>query len=129
MDYYTIPNFTNMTKQELFDMSARHILTTRQASRNADGACIYGGSGCGAAPFLREEVHADADKYTTSWGQLRYKEVVPEHECEFVSSLQRAHDQAACWTDSFVNRWKESMVRVAAAHKLSTDVIDHDKQP
>ena len=59
--YLTIPGFTKLSAQRLFDMSAEHVLKNGKPSLNANGTCTYGGIGCAAAPFLKESVREDGE--------------------------------------------------------------------
>jgi hypothetical protein len=119
-----IPGFKEMSKQQLFDMSARHILTTRQKSMISGGAkCIYSGLGCAAAPFLLPEVRKSADNRTgTTWRALAdIHHVVPYHEVDFIAELQHCHDCAD--QDYFMTHWESSTRRLANKYGLSIEVL------
>lgn len=125
-EYITIFNFERLSKQELFDMSAKHLLQTRRRSTsNNTDACVYSGSGCGAAPFIRATMHSTADYYG-SWHGLCSVRKAPTHECDFVQQLQDAHDGADDG-DSFITTWKPRMIKLAQKFDLSTAVLDADK--
>lgn len=120
-----IEGFENLSKQELFNMSARHILSTGQQS-TAGTACIYGGTGCAAAPFLLPECRAGLDKYELNWTGLRDKGLVPDHEYHFVTQLQNCHDSFAWRTAEipFMDHWRKRMKAVATEHQLSSEVLN-----
>lgn len=127
--YITIEGFENLTKQQMFDMSAKHILSTKTKSFNEDGNCSYAGTGCAAAPFIREECRAAADVdpsggAATGWGFLRSRGDVPEHNAEFVRELQYCHDETEHEVGSmFVDEWLDSMYRLAEHMGLDTTVL------
>lgn len=124
--FWTIPGFDNMSKQELFDMSVAHIASTRQKSMNGT-ECCYGGSGCAAACFLQPEKRDAADRErnwgkSSSWNSLAELQRVPAHERELVCALQRAHDNSD--NLAFMPEWKSRMLVVAKNYGLSTDKLD-----
>lgn len=133
--YLTIDGFEKLTQQEIFDMSVAHIASTRKKSVRlveADGEtgarCVYSGSGCGAAPFLRPECRKEADDIydsewaSASWSGLRGARLVPEHQMALVAYLQRCHDTSS--EDRFVAEWKEKMQVAASEFSLSTEKLD-----
>ena len=94
MQFQTIPEFTTLTKQQLFDRAIEHITATGVPSFDrANGSCCYQGSGCNAAPFLTEQGKKQGDGIG-SWSLLVNRNLVPEHESTFVGELQAAHDRA-----------------------------------
>ena len=133
--YITIPGFEKLTQQEMFDISARHILATGKPSVNEGSTlCVYAGSGCAAAPFIREDQREIADGLDTSgwgtgWQWLSNDGHVPKHEDDFVVRLQLCHDDNAATVSSeedfnFMELWEDSMRILAAEHGLSTAVLD-----
>ena len=122
-DFLTIPGFEKLTKQELFDLSARHILRTRQKSMTTGSICTYQGSGCAASPFLREECRAEADDAVGNpmWGNLAEEGLVPDHELKFVSELQKCHDESSSL--NFMPEWRNKMRRLADDYGLDEGVF------
>lgn len=126
-EYLTIDGFESMTRQELYDMSARHILSTGvRSARPGDSGCVYSGTGCAAAPFLRPECREKADKadhgISTGWCTLAHVGFVPAHEENLISKLQQAHD--ACRdADTFMQDWAKQMWAVARSFGLSDAVV------
>lgn len=129
-NYLTIEGFEKLTKQQLFDMSVAHIGQTRQKSvQISDGGskgCVYSGSGCAAAPFLKPENREIADNVPgllyTGWGMLVGVSMVPEDNSSLICSLQSCHDLAPSGQE-FLEVWKTSMARVAVRYKLSTEKL------
>lgn len=128
----TIDGLDAMSKQELFDMSARHILKTRTKStgtfpNSGNGGCIYSGSGCGASVFLKPEFHQSADG-VGSWMALEHMSSdyflkISHHECRFISELQSCHDRASNDTSLFMEEWERSMINMAHRYNLNLDVF------
>ena len=120
--YITIEGFESLTKQQMFDMSAKYVLANGRRSTN-DGGCIYSGIGCAAAPFIKPEYREDADRAEagSSWSFLCSADLVPGHNSGLVSAMQQCHDSAgsAC----FVGDFKKRMLEVAKWFNLSADVL------
>lgn len=129
-EYLTIPNFESLSEQEMFDMAARHLLTTRIPSitwGGDDGVCTYSNSGCAASVFLRPECRSIADGSGT-WESLVSRGEAPPHRDTFVRLLQLAHDETACKTvdclDLWLPIWKERMRRIAEQHQLDASILE-----
>ena len=120
--YITIDGFESLTKQQMFDMSAKHVLANGRRSTN-DGGCIYSGIGCAAAPFIKLEYREDADRAEagSGWSFLHDADLVPGHNSGLVAAMQECHDSAhsAC----FVGDFKKRMLEVAEWYNLSADVL------
>jgi hypothetical protein len=113
----TIEGFEQLSKQQLFDMSLAHIRSTRKKSMQGS-KCVYSGHGCAAAPFIRPEFRAYADRRQgTTWEQLREGCLVPSHQYEFVRSLQLCHDNSPR-DDNFMNEFNRGMERIASLNGL-----------
>lgn len=128
--YLTIDGFEKLSKQEIFDMSVAHIASTRKKSI-AGTHCVYSGSGCAAACFLKPKYRKNADTVVatqhgwpigTGWSDLQYREAVPKHEEGLVSWLQNCHDRAP--EEAFMQQWKDAMRKLAAHYGLSTEKLD-----
>lgn len=104
--HWTIPEFTSLTKQQLFDRALEHITETGCASfDDVAGQCLYSGSGCNAAPFLKPEYREMADDFS-GWHNLLLNNKVPDHYAGFIGALQDAHDNAGV-TGSIQN-WRKN---------------------
>lgn len=126
MERIVIDGFEDLTQEQMFDMSLDHIATTRKASLCPDGGCIYGGSGCNAAPFLTPEgrIYADTKYRGMGWGTLVDKGEVPKHHEGIIYALQGAHDYAAVRhgsdTVGFMLTYVSRMAEIAGGYKLDT---------
>ena len=119
-----IPGFEKLSKQELFDMAAAHILKNGEPSIEA-GACVYTGIGCAASPFLTER---GKHELQGSWTQLRLNGTVPTHEYHFVQCMQQCHDEWGGFQHNlrgpdFIHKFKESMRELAKANNLSPAIL------
>ena len=141
--YITIDGFESLTKQQMFDISAKHILSTGRPSyvndSNGVHGCVYRGSGCAAAPFIREEERKKADqpkayygtKYPYSgWNDLASNNLVPRHHQDLVTDFQICHDTDASKVVTvehqaiWLSNWKAAMLRVAKRHDLDPSILD-----
>ena len=120
--YITIDGFESLTKQQMFDMSAKHVLANGRRSTN-DGGCVYSGIGCAAAPFIKLEYREDADRAEagSSWPFLCSADFVPGHNSGLVTAMQKCHDSAD--SNGFVEDFKKRMREVAKWYNLSADVL------
>lgn len=119
--------FARMTKQELFNTSAKHVLKNGRPSINSKRQCRYAGIGCAAAPFLKPSMRAALDTQNVVWTALVGNGKVSPHHRLLVQELQGCHDNPALTPDPkvpFIKRYKEGMRRLAAAHKLDASVLD-----
>ena len=127
--YITIDGFESLTKQQMFDISAKHILSTGKCSLNSAGTCSYAGSGCAAAPFIKPEYRKEADTYNTndagtSWGDLVKGGYAPEHEQKFVTELQLSHDShASAYAPQFLDNYRYDMKYLGKEHGLDISVL------
>ena len=123
-----IPGFEKLSKQELFDMAAAHVLKNGKASMWG-GSCSYKGIGCAAAPFLTPERR---EGNPGSWLTLSRREEVPQHEATFIQDLQLCHDAPAAeqrdaggrYDDKwFIEQYKMKMKLLAKANNLSPAIL------
>lgn len=94
--FITIDGFEDMSAQEIFDISAGHLLGQMRKSQDEEGTCRYRGPEglmCAAGPFL------DGNKISPgklvegmSWLSLLSLGHVPEEHADLVSRLQAIHD-------------------------------------
>jgi hypothetical protein len=116
-----IPGFKKLSKQRILNMAVAHIAVTRQLSIR-DGGCVYGESGCNAAPLLTPDGRALADSIG-SWDYLVETGVVPGNNAAFIKELQEAHDSVRIAQD-FMPTWKDNMRKLAERWNLSTSTLD-----
>lgn len=120
----TIDGFESLDEHQLFKMSAEHILSTgkqsRRESASGTGTCQYGGSGCAASVFIKPELREAADRLEADWNTLVRGKHVPAANKDFISRLQRAHDECNSGT-GFMAAWKANM-RVIADDRGIYDV-------
>lgn len=121
-----IEGFTELTQQQIFDMAAKHIGSTGKQSTNFSGSCVYGGSGCNAAPLLTATGKEVGDMGFSDWLKLADHGDVPNHEAEFIAALQEAHDN--CYKpDGWAFKWDyDSNMRVLA-HEFKLNTAELDK--
>lgn len=120
-----IPGFEKLSKQELFDMAAAHVLKNGEPAVNGQGSCTYKGIGCAAAPFLTE---AARNALVGSWGGYARCGMLPAHERDFISEIQRCHDHWAGYQHeltgpAFIEKFKESMTELAKEFDLSPAIL------
>lgn len=92
-----IEGFEQLTLQQIFDMSLNHLRTTRVKSvAPLTSSCLYGGTGCAAAPFLKPEKRKELDD-TGSWSWISLVEegIVPGHMRGQIRSIQAIHDNCS----------------------------------
>ena len=127
--YITIDGFESLTKQQMFDISAKHIIAAGKCSVNDHGTCSYAGSGCAAAPFIKPEYRKEADTYNTndagtSWDDLVKGAYVPSHEHKFVTELQLSHDShASDYSPMFLANYLYDMKFLGKEHGLDISVL------
>lgn len=119
-----IEGFENLTKQQLFDMAAAHVLKNGRPSM-IGGACSYMGIGCAAAPFLTDSARK---VLVGSWTGLVGDRKVPEHEEILIQRLQDCHDGFAgdkCHVQ-FITLYKRAMREVAKQFNLDPSILEKD---
>ncbi|QDJ96194.1 hypothetical protein Xoosp13_7 [Xanthomonas phage Xoo-sp13] len=103
-------------------MAVTHIGSTGVKSVNTFGKCLYSGSGCNAAPLLREDVRELADIYG-SWPQLAVNKYVPKNNAAFIEQLQSAHDDSDPIT--FKSDYDSRMLKLAKTYGLDSTILDN----
>ena len=134
----TIEGFESLTSQQAFDLSASHILKTKQKSVRLDQSpnggtpiqsCVYSGIGCAASVFLKDdETRAKCDNRAgkaggSSWYALCGSGLVDPANAVLISLLQQAHDCVEN-DDDFLDCWKENMRNIANVNKLDASILD-----
>lgn len=119
----TIPGFTDLTRQQMFDAAIAHVGTTREKSKRGTG-CVYGGIGCAASVFLTEDARRLADSLPdSSWDTLALTKRVPAHEYDFVTALQLCHDAASENNGRFMFNWTANMRTLGLEKGLKLDKL------
>ena len=91
--YCTIDGFEKLTAQQVFDISAKHLLTQMEKSEGTDKVCRYRGTEgrmCAAGPFLKDESVHDCEGGI--WVHLIEYKLVPSSNSELIQHLQWVHD-------------------------------------
>lgn len=120
-NYITIPEFETLSEQEVFNMSARHLLTQMEQSTDPyeGGVCLYRGPEgrmCAAGMFIADE-HALRAEHKT-WDLLVNLRKAPRIHLGLVVSLQTLHDHYA------PEEWADRLHDLATRLGLSTAVVD-----
>ena len=115
----TLRTLPRATAQEVFNQSAKHILTQARRSVDKSGFCQYKdgqGLSCAAGCFIgkseyRKKFEGDG------WRNLASMGSVPVEHQELIVALQRVHD------DCNPEWWVERLKWVAEAYSLNYDCI------
>lgn len=136
--FITVDNFEQLSKQELFDRAASHIITQGSPGWNEESRTCSYTMGCAASVFIKPEYREKADKCGI-WYYLRSAELVPHYEVQFVRDLQMAHDNAVDSsreeleytapsnedvTRSFFKYWVKYMHAVAEEFNLNPNILN-----
>jgi hypothetical protein len=131
MNYLTIPSFKSMSAQEVFDMSAGHLLKQGKQCQDDTETCLYrgeNGMACAAGVFLTDEGAKAADNPkemlghscpTAGWEHLVFLEAVPCKHVELIRALQGIHDYI------LPSGWKTRLSELADRENLS-DAVCHE---
>jgi hypothetical protein len=107
-----------MTKQEIFDKVAAHLLTQRRQSVNdCSGACVYRspeGLKCAAGCLIPDDDPALVTHNKAAWVALPYStrkrvlgdlvQYADDDRERLISRLQRVHDFEESWKEGLVKR-------------------------
>jgi hypothetical protein len=128
-----IEGFSLLTKQQIFDISAKHVLANGKPSVVLSDAgkyngCVYTGIGCAAAPFILPE---DREVARGSWYTVS-NDADNKHEHLLIQEMQNCHDNASiagergedCLSLNFIEEYKKRMLVVASANGLNTSVLN-----
>jgi len=129
--YATIPGFEQLTAQQVFDMSASHLLKQMEQSREPQvlpsapsGLCLYrneAGLKCAAGVFLTDAGAEECDAYDncgsgSGWGTLSDAGLVPNTNERLILHLQDTHD------NHWPSEWRACLIRLAAEFGLDDSV-------
>lgn len=125
MEYINIPELDTLTSQQVFDISVKHVLKNGKPSMCAKfGGCTYGGIGCAAAPFLKEEYR---ECTWGSWAGLIGEGKVSPYHNRLIARLQSAHDYAASASangEPFIGCFKDIIAHIAKEFNLNGEVYE-----
>lgn len=115
MNTNVIKGFEKLTPQQVFDISLKHVRTTRKQCV-VDKACSYKGIGCAAAPFLSE---VGKKTLMGGWHLLAHIGDVPKNNASLIDAIQNCHDG---WMPSydliFMDHFNSNMEHVARRYSL-----------
>jgi len=125
--YATIPGFEQLTAQQVFDMSASHLLKQMEKSSFNDrphSLCAYRGRNglkCAAGVFLTDEGAPECDDYDncgegSGWSELVSAGLVPDTNWILIQELQKLHDECD------PRYWRDRLIDLAAANSLDDSV-------
>lgn len=133
---YTIEGFEQLTQQQIFDMSAKHMLSLDKRSMipgcGGDMACSYAGTGCAASVFLTDK----GKKYLEgNWHSLIAFHGISPYQCTLVASLQQIHDNAPDGQGrsdgdktTYLAHCRYHLTKLASEYNLSTAVLEDTEQ-
>lgn len=112
MTYATIDGFESLTAQQVFDISAGHLLKQMQRSEDGENCRYRGKNGlmCAAGPFLKDEYAEKCEG--TGWYGLHIDGLAPRTNSKLIRELQMVHD--ACDP----SEWRGQLEAVAVRHGL-----------
>jgi hypothetical protein len=122
-----------LTRQEIFDKVAMHLLTQRERSRaNGDtGSCMYRGSGgrrCAAGVLIPDAVYGPRMEHNSfrslASDQTGFLDAcgIERADVPFVQALQNVHDETE------PSDWAHALKGAAAVWGLSHNVLSHFPQ-
>lgn len=125
-----------MTKQELFDKVATHLLKQRRVSRLTNsGSCAYRGvegTSCAIGCLIPDELYEKNMEGSSIRILMMHRpdiqELIGKGNVELASRLQRIHDSVSIYrTDSaaILVSWASQLREVAHNLGLSTAVLDY----
>lgn len=143
--FITIPGFSKMSAQKVFNMSAAHLLKQNSMSINSTKTtCAYRGErgkACAAGVFLTDE---GARNYNgDSWEELILDSRIPKIHKELVDTLQSIHDGPMAIRNRLLSKsvkvrkpaqakhvktWPEQLRKLAQDFSLDDSVVDACKK-
>lgn len=120
-----IPGFEQLTPQEVFDISASHLLKQGKRSvKPGTNQCMYRGPDgmkCAAGVFLTDNFAINGHAEGCSWHALTISaNGVPKTNEGLITQLQLVHDGAAEWIGEtgIVEKWE---IVIPALKRLAAD--------
>ena len=111
----------HMSKQEVFDVAAEHLLKQRTQSKNEEGECVYNGQNvcCAAAPFIKDyEYGLEGD----DWHHVVNSGCASDNHQDFIILLQHIHDDYS--GENFIDYWYSKLKKLAKSHSLNTTQLE-----
>ena len=123
--YATIPGFEEMSAQDIFNLSASHLLKQRKRCESDEETCLYrkDGMACAAGVFLTDEGAKKADSYADkgggglAWDAVVAAGLAPDHHTRLILDLQGVHDGS-----DDPELWRDQLHKLAAEYQLNSDV-------
>jgi hypothetical protein len=116
-----------MTRQEIFNTVARHLLTQGKPARSELGACYYRHKGlkCAAGALLPDDLELSDARNGIPFGKLReatpvLQEMFEDEDVAFIEALQNIHDVM----DHVM--WRKGLEAFSKRYMLSTRVIEEE---
>jgi hypothetical protein len=117
-----------MTFQEMFDISAKHILAQGKPSMaSSEGGCMYrtpDGLKCAFGPFIPD------DKYSPGLEGLKAFEVIRQLglnlDTSFSTRLQKCHDDSSIYS-AFISDYVRRMRILAKNYDLDASILGDDE--
>ena len=119
-----------MTKQEIFDKVATHLLTQRKpclVGKTSDGCCYRKGKlKCAAGCLLPKGINPENQPWNDEpWDcvpqRIRDLAGVPKAADRLVEALQAVHDYPSNWA---LGRVSDELKRVAGRFRLQKTIVD-----
>lgn len=119
-----------LTKQEIFDIVAVHLIKQGERAMNENGRCLYrspDGKRCAAGKLMPDHLYKPFFENTTFQDlpflvrRACYQGIAEDFDTEtFIQELQQTHDLPQNWPDI-----KNVLVSFAEMNHLSTEAIDN----
>lgn len=117
----------NLSKQEIFDRIASHLIAQGSGSTNAEGECVYrspNGTSCAVGCLIPDELYnPDFEMNSVKYLPLGVREYLGLDNMEMLSNLQTIHDIASRGS-YFLTDIREEMCHYAVDHNLNSAVFD-----
>jgi hypothetical protein len=127
------------TRQQAFDMAAKHLISTGKPSVDEGRfqGCIYSGSGCAMRPFLGNDLKRLKELDNQGGLDSVNKDLLPKYvvsDFEFYTAIQLCHDtpvicfkndddDANALNQQWRVEWRQEMFKVANKYGLNTHVF------
>jgi hypothetical protein len=110
----TLKTLPNATAQEVFEQSAKHLLSQNAKSISIDSKnCMYkqGSLACAAGCFIADDEYSPAME-EMGWSYLALLGKVPSAHMDLIQDLQMVHDELD------IAKWKQDLIHLAISYQL-----------